>query len=64
MGDRNFGLDGKSYFYDIKNNLFGEIIYCPDKGSLFGKRKNPQDYFKGGIYKMKNSLKEKLLKKY
>jgi hypothetical protein len=31
FGERNFIFDGKSYFYDLKNDLFGEILYCPDK---------------------------------
>ena len=31
IGKRNFLFNGKSYFYDLKNNLFGEIVFCPTK---------------------------------
>lgn len=60
MGERNFNLDGKAFFYDLKNNLFGENTFCPDKGGVFKKSKTPVDFFAGKIYKMKDNLKEKI----
>ena len=64
FGDRNLVINGKSFFYDVKNDLFGEISFCPDKPGIFTKSKNTQDFFRGSIYKMKTNLKEILLKKY
>jgi len=60
IGDRNMLFNGRSIFYDLDNDLIGEIIYSPDKhgGGYFSKKKKCLDnYFKGSIYKMKNTLK-------
>lgn len=39
-GERGFNLDGKGYGYDLKNMLFCEIQYDPDKKGMlsFGKK--------------------------
>ena len=64
IGRRNFMFNGKSFFYDLNNNLFGEIIYCPDKESLFGKKKTLNNYFRGTIFRIKDKLKQKIIRKY
>ena len=52
MGKRCFNLDGKAAGYDMKNNLFAEIIYNPDKKGMlsFSKKNTTDDFFRGAIY--------------
>lgn len=48
FGDRNFLFNGRSIFYDLDNDLIGEIIYSPDKQGgnfLFSKKKKCLDNF-------------------
>ena len=66
FGTRSFNLDGKAFAYDLKNNLFTEISYNPDKKGMlsFSKKTTTDDYFRGGIYRMNDKLAKKINEKY
>lgn len=66
MGDHTFMLIGNAYGYDLKNNLFSQITYNPDKKGFFsiGKQATTEDSFRGGIYRINQGLRDQLLKKY
>ena len=59
-------MRGKAFAYDIKNSLVAEIVYNPDKKGLlsFGKKATTDDFFRGSIYKMNETLKVTLITKY
>ena len=50
FGDRIFYIDGPMTLVDFSNQLIGQMHFNPST-SFFGK-KNPLDYFEGGIYKV------------
>lgn len=57
---------GNAYGYDLRNNLFTQITYNPDKKGFFGmgKQASSEDSFRGAVYRMNQHLKEQLIKKY
>lgn len=52
FGDRIFYLEGQTWFIDTKNKILVDLYMNPNNSGLFGKKKNPMNYYEGGIYRI------------
>jgi len=65
MGKRTFNFTGKFYIFDLENRYYCEVDFDNNSSSLlsmFSSKKTQvaQDFFQGGIWKIKDSFAEKL----
>lgn len=54
MGQRTFNQSGVLLAWDLKNKLFGQVTYNPDKKGFFSfkKQASSEDFYKGGVYRV------------
>lgn len=67
FGDREFNFEDKSnlflilvYAFDKKNHIFHKLYMGPGKN--YKKKRDPQDFFHGSIYRLKSEFLQKFEK--